>query len=209
MTKTPLGLILLTALAMAGCGNDPAQIDYIAVTKEIGAQVRPSSAPPAPLATPAQAMAATQGPLVLVRPQPDRPGAYLVGVRDNGPYRTYATASRESVVFRDGLVTATRGLGDDLMAADVTEVAALLRSGQSGQARREMQFLNAADETQTLSFTCTIAAAPNDTSMTEDCTAGDLRFANSYVMDAAGRIVSSRQWLSRRTGSVVMDVIRH
>lgn len=210
MTKTPFGVILLTGLlTLAGCGNDPSQVDYLQLGKEIGTQLRPSSESQAPLASPAQAMAVTQGPLILVRPQPDRQGAYLVGVRDNGPYRTYATVTRESMVFRDGLVTATRGLGDDLMASDVTEVAALLRAGKSGQARREMQFLNAGDETQTLSFTCTIAAAPDNSGMTEDCAAGDLRFRNSYVMDAAGRIISSTQWLSRQRGSAVMDVIRH
>jgi hypothetical protein len=211
------------AMLVAGCSNDPTRIDYGQITQGVAAQLGVTSpfgrsAPAASqgIAAPAVILAQTNAPVTLAQPANGAAPFYMVGVRENGPWRTYATGTRQTLVLRQGLVTATRGLGQDLMASQVDETLSLLRSGKPGKARRVMQVLDGEDITRDLVLDCTLAvegqvrtpAGLKGRTMTEDCAAGDFRFRNTYVVDASGMIIQSRQWLPTRLGPLSLQVLR-
>ena len=213
----------LVATHLAGCSNDPTRIDYGLITQGVAAQLGAAlpfgrSAPAATqgIADPAVILAQTNAPVTWAQPTNGTAPFYMVGVRDNGPWRTYATGTRQTLVLRQGLVTATRGLGRDLMASEADQTLALLRSGKPGQARRVMQVLDGEDLTREIVLDCILAVGAQTRTatgltgraMTEDCAAGDLRFRNSYVVDAAGMVIQSRQWLPTLAGPLSLQVLR-
>lgn len=213
-------------MLLAACGNDPAGLDRGALLASVarGAGLAlPGQANPAaaPLARPEQVLAATQAPVI--RAQTAQGDAlYMIGVQDNGPYRSYATATSQTVTLRGGLITATRGLGRDLMRADVVQVLDRLTRGSAGAAQRSMEVLDGEDVTRTLLFDCDIAhGAPGleprpaqaARLMQESCRganddAAGLAFTNSYAMGDGGRILMSRQWLPVSSGAMLLEELR-
>ncbi|MFU8883648.1 MAG: YjbF family lipoprotein [Rhodobacterales bacterium] len=215
------------ALMLAGCGNDQDSTNFVDIARTAISQSLEKAtaagtdkgAQPQAIADPAAVLAQVNGPVIFALARDGAEPFYLIGVRDNGPYRTYATGTRQTMTLRQGIVTATRGAGDDLMSSDIKETLALLQSGSGGQARRLMQFLDGEDRTIDLVLDCTITAglsAPGNAilaalpgrKMTEDCASGTISFRNSYHLDASGRVTASVQWLSSTTGSVVFQELR-
>ena len=212
---------LLSAwLVLAGCSNDPNRIDYTQLARSLVEAFQPDRQGGQAAAEPAAVLAGTEGPLIQVRPQNGNATYYILGLIDNGPYRTYATGTRQTMTLRQGVITATRGLGSDLMASDVTQLLELLRTQRSGPARRVMQYLDGEDVTRDLVLACDVsvgatvrvAAGEIDQTgrrMTEACTAGPISFRNTYVVDSAGQVIQSEQWLSPGAGSALFQVLRH
>ncbi|MFU8862906.1 MAG: YjbF family lipoprotein [Rhodobacterales bacterium] len=216
-----LAAVAGVALSLSGCGNDQDRIDFAELSKSIVSQVggADNAQGQQAIAAPADVLAQISGPVIIGAARGGTEIFYLIGVRDNGPYRTYATGTRQTMTFRQGVVTATRGAGNDLMSSDIDQTLALLRSGQDGQARRVMQYLDAEDITSDLVLDCTITtglSAPGagaiaempGRKMTEDCTSGPISFSNSYSLDGTGRVTASVQWLSTDTGPVVFKELR-
>jgi hypothetical protein len=226
MTLNPVGtcLALLALVGLTGCGNDPAALDRGALVRSVANSLTPDRADrpaTAPLATPEQVLAQVTGPVILLQSENGDQG-YVIGVRDNGPYRTYATADRQTITLRDGLITNSRGLGQDLMASDVSQTAARLINGQPGPARRTLDVLDGEDITRALIFDCQITLGASDLPQTipgatrrmqETCvpandTAAGLGFTNNYAMTSAGRILLSRQWIPAQTGALLLQDLR-
>jgi len=216
-----LAVAAVVALMLSGCGNDQDRIDFVELSKSIISQVggAGSAEGQQAIAAPADVLAQIRGPVIFGLARDGKEPFYLIGVRDNGPYRTYATGTRQTMTFRQGIVTATRGAGNDLMASDIDQTLALLRNGTGGQARRVMQYLSAEDVTLDLVLECTISTGLSASGgeaiaqlpgrkMTEDCTSGAISFSNSYSLDGTGRVTASVQWLSTDTGSVVFKELR-
>jgi len=127
-------------------------------------------------------------------------------IADNGTDETWRTQAGYTASFRDGMLVATRGLGDDLMAADAGQVRAALRAG-GGSARRVAEFLTDQDGINALTFDCDIVASGTETidlglrqvptrKFDETCTNPRLVFSNIYWLDSAGTILQSRQFVS-------------
>ncbi len=124
----------------------------------------------------------------------------------NGARQTFIGQTGYSVTLEEGLVVATRGLGDDLMAADVSGVRAALAAG-GGPARRVHETLDAQDRILRRSYDCVVAPAGTETialptrqvtalRFDESCTGPAVAFNNIYWLDDAGRILQSRQLVS-------------
>lgn len=220
-SEVRLAAVAFFALVLSGCGNDQNRIDFVDMSRKIASQVSSPTGAVAQqaVAAPADVLAQVSGPVIIGAARDGAEIFYLIGVRDNGPYRTYATGTRQTMTFRQGVVTATRGTGDDLMSSDVQQTLALLQSGSDGKARRLMQFLDGEDRTIDLVLDCTITAglsAPSGTDlaalpgrkMTEDCISDSVSFRNSYHLDEVGRVTASVQWLSVRTGPVLFQELR-
>lgn len=216
-----LTTVAVFALMLSGCGNDQNRIDFVALTKSVVSQVGGGDGAQGQqaIAAPADVLAQVSGPVIIGLARDGTEPFYLIGVRDNGPYRTYVTGTRQTMTFRQGVVTATRGAGNDLMSSDIDQTLALLRNGTGGQTRRVMQYLSAEDVTTDLVLDCTISTGLSASSgeaiarlpgrkMTEDCTSGAISFSNSYSLDGTGRVTASVQWLSTDTGSVVFQELR-
>jgi hypothetical protein len=128
-------------------------------------------------------------------------------IADNNGHQTYDVQVGFTVSFRDGLLVATRSLGEDLMGADVAQVHAALLAG-GGTAIRRHDVLDGMDQVVTSTFSCVIA--PQGTEETdlglrqvmarkfsETCEGSGVRFENLYWLDGDGTILSSRQYISR------------
>lgn len=216
-----LSVVAVVTLMLSGCGNDRDRIDFVELSKSIVSQVggADNAQGQQAIAAPADVLAQVSGPVIIGAARGGAEIFYLIGVRDNGPYRTYATGTRQTMTLRQGVVTATRGAGNDLMSSNIEQTLALLRSGKDGQARRVMQYLDAEDITYDLVLDCRITtglSAPAGQAiaqmpgrkMTEDCTSGAISFSNSYSLDGTGRVTASVQWLSTDTGPVVFKELR-
>ena len=126
---------------------------------------------------------------------------------DNGVSQTFSGPGGFTYTLRDGMLVSTRGLGDDLMAADARQSRAALRAG-GGRATRVLETLDGADRIVQAEFSCTITAAGTEAvdlgtrrvearRFDENCRNAGLIFDNIYWLDATGRIVSSRQFAGR------------
>ena len=78
-------------------------------------------------------------------------------LQDNAGHQTWDVQVGFTVAFRDGLMVATRGLGGDLMGADVAQVRAALDAG-GGTAIRRQDYLDGQDQVVTETYECTISA---------------------------------------------------
>jgi hypothetical protein len=128
-------------------------------------------------------------------------------IQDNGAEQTFASQSGFTASYRDGLLIATRGLGDDLMASDTGQVRQVLAAG-GGTAQRAVDFLDDFDRIETIRFDCQIVAQgqevvdlglrqPSLSKFEETCTSPKLVFANIYWLDSTGSILQSRQFVSQ------------
>lgn len=132
-------------------------------------------------------------------------GLGTVAGRNDGKV-TWISDADFGVTFENGLLVATRGLGEDLMAADVSQVwAAFVRGG--GEAQRVHEMLDSRDRIVRQTFDCTIAATgvePVDLGLRqietlrfdENCTSGSVVFRNMYWIDETASIVQSVQLVS-------------
>jgi hypothetical protein len=124
----------------------------------------------------------------------------LVREEVNQSTETYITPDGISVALRNGLLVATRGLGYDLMSADVEDVRNSLRTGR--QAVRIHRYLDAEEQIYIRSFVCDYVGGRT---VRETCYSEKLKIINAYEIDEAGRIVQSRQWISPQQGYIKIE----
>ncbi len=128
-------------------------------------------------------------------------------VADNGAKETWAGPSGVTAAYNDGMLVATRGLIEDLLAADARESRAALRQG-GGTARRVHESLDDLDRVVRSEFDCTIAPQGAETidlgvrkaparKYSETCLGSGLQFENLYWLDPQGDILASRQFVTR------------
>ncbi len=123
----------------------------------------------------------------------------------NGDHVTWRAPDGSALVTRDGALTATFGLGYDLLSADVSDTLGLIRSRRAGSATRVHRYLDGENQVITRAFLCEVefpGGAGDFRRVRETCNGADITFENSYVLAADGRIVTSRQWVGPRIGVI-------
>ena len=218
-------LAVALCLGLAACGNAPGRdvtavsIGQGIVTAITGGEDTPAPDPDVVAQQAAAALANTDGQ-VIVLSIPDRDALSAVQqIERNGDYVTFGTGDRRSVTLKHGVLTATRGLGHDLMSAEVDEVTRLIRSRTEGAARRVNRYLDGENLTRPISPWCQIkldgasnvdlgGSASGTVTVLESCAADGLAFQNIYRVTPNGRIVQSRQWLSPLNGYVTIQSLR-
>lgn len=169
--------------------------------------------------TPEQ-LARAPGPVLLA----DLPQAGLAATLQRSATRngveTWRTATGQTLAFRDGVLVATRGLGDDLMDADVTGTLAALRGGaESGgapQHSRLMSFLDGEDRTLFRALLCTMSAPQPATLQgigatfptrlrIETCHTTGLSVTNRYWQDHNGTMRRAEQWIGPGLGMLMTE----
>ncbi len=216
---------LLAGLGMAACSNGHKDVNALTVAK-----AAVGSKPSQVVDDPAQVQAAVnealnvlEGPLALVTFEKTNNNVVLRQIATNGPYRTWTSWSqgtdRRSVTTRNGMITATRGLRNDLMSSDVSQTLSLVSSRSSGNATRIQRYLDGENQIVEMRANCTISRGGQSrvqvgvidrltVEMTENCQDGDRSFRNIYRVDGQGRIVQSVQWLSDFYGLAVLQSLR-
>jgi hypothetical protein len=161
MELKPRIIAFLAALALAGCGSsERAPSGYTAGAERLSALfARGVAAPPQPVLTRAILDQVT-GPLMRIT-GPDGAAATLeMAARRDGGMVIWRDSSRTLIHLRNGLISATRGLQDDLNSADTaparTAIDAALRKNEAGTATRTMIFLDGAFRQVRVIYECQI-----------------------------------------------------
>ncbi len=218
-------LAALLGVLLVGCGNDPNAGQGLAMVKTtlkntFHKRAAPG-APPDPAALAGQVLAAVKGPALLVVVESRNIVAALGRSQINGPYATWMAASGQTLTFRRGVLSASRGLGADLMAARLGNIPALIHARKAGSGTRRLDYLDGAGQTRTLRLDCTIQSAGPQTlilagkwiattRMDETCqpATGGAQVHNSYWVGGDGMIWQSRQWLGARAGYLLVQRLR-
>lgn len=196
------------AIIMAGCGN-------IQDDDSVIGQIRTSLAAPKQAASPAPDIAALRarftpeimaqigGPILIVQIPSRDAVAVLTRVGTNGDVDTFLTPDGITISLRDGMVVATRGLGFDLMTADIA-APLIAVTGSGDTAVRVHRYLDGENQIVAQSFGCAYSV-PAARQVTETCRSSSGEFENIFVMDAKGNIAASRQWISPQIGAVLIE----
>jgi hypothetical protein len=216
--------LLMAGLALSACGNSPElrAAGFSEMAPDLRALASRRSASAAPL-QPTPGFPGLDPALVAGQTVPMM-GAYLedrqalaglVAVETNGGVVSWRTADNIGLsMSQSGLLIATRGLGGDLHAADISQTAALIASGQSGTVRRSHVYLDGVYRPVPVDLTCTITPAGTETLVLnnrslrtirfdETCRNGDTTVTNRYWRDATGPLIrQSSQWVGPGVGVV-------
>ncbi|MGZ9808929.1 YjbF family lipoprotein [Pseudoroseicyclus sp. H15] len=214
MRNALLAAAALTALASCGTMNEGspalaiarAAVPALANVELLGGEpaADPNVLPPG---FTANELAANPDAYVLFTVQGLYPAGLARVVESQNGHVTYESQYNFSAAFRDGVLVATRGLADDLMAADPGQLLAAIRAG-GGTTRRIHETLTGLDQIETTSFDCTVAGGARETTnlglreveavaWEETCLGGGVQFTNKYWLDNAGEIISSRQFVTQ------------
>lgn len=220
----------MTAFVLSGCGTDTSKTEgtriALGMVQGIKAKLAPKTAAPGgavpdPEALAASAMASFKGPLILAQIEKSGLLTALGETGRNGAVRTYATSNEQTLMFRNGLLAGTRGLGDDLMSASTDAAAALILRRQSGAAARTYRYLDGEGIERPLPMQCTIATGPaksfafagrhyDTIQIDETCAAStaSLTVSNAYWVTGEGTVALSRQWIGPGLGHMTVQLVR-
>lgn len=147
------------------------------------------------------------------------PGTFatLVPVGANGDVITWRSADEITLSLRQGILVATRGLGQDLMAADVTDALQMIRGGAADYTRVHT-YLDGEYQTRFQAFTCRhegqipeqieiVQVSHQTRRIEESCFAADMRIANTYWVDHGGIVWKSKQWVSPALGYIETELL--
>lgn len=151
-------------------------------------------------------------PLLLAEIPDMNVAATLVVQSERGDVRTWITGDQVSLAFSDGVLVGTRGLGQDLMSADVTRTRQVL-NGAPGTSYylRFHSYLDGENQTVFRSFQCRVTAMKDEivtlferrytTRMIEEtCNTPDIAVVNRFWQGRGGILWKSRQWVSPGVG---------
>ena len=214
MRRAAYPAALLVLALLAGCGTDPGDAGLRTVLSSSLAP--PTDRPGAPPVPGGASAAEHDAPRLLVGIEARQSVAVLSPVGLNGPFRTWSTPDRQTLTLRDGLIVATRGLGDDLMSSESGAVRSAMAEGAAAYPRvyrwldgawRERAIRahcsaqRGSQETITLASGRTFAATRVD----ERCLFSFGGVENTYWLDRNGTLLRSRQWVSPVVGWLTLE----
>ena len=213
------GLAIAATMALFGCGSDQSANDYQPLFKGAAAAL---NSPAQPLETVDPAAAAALRAVL----QQDGQPIYLVAAPalnyldlmapygQNADVTTWASAHYESISLRQGMLIATRGFGQDLMSSAGPSVAQI--AAGHGTTQRRYLYLDGADQTATLDFSCDLWSEGN-TSITilarsyatrkvvETCVGPTGAFRNEFWFDHGTNLRQSRQMFAPGMENILMQ----
>ncbi len=165
--------------------------------------------------TPAQ-LERAQVPLLLAEVPGVNLAATLVLMQSRDGVETWRTGESQTLSFRGGVLVATRGLGDDLMSAEVTGTLAALNGGPQEGYPRLLTYLDGEDRTLFRAMICSMSA-PEPTMVegigtsyatratVETCHTTGLSVTNRYWQDPDGTMRRAEQWVGPGLGMLVTE----
>jgi hypothetical protein len=204
---------------LAACGNDKGEPSPLGKAVGTLAQAtvarvktkRTAGAAPAPLA---RADVEKYGIPILRAVIKSRGADALVTITDTkGEVVTWSTTDGTSFTLRNGVLIQTRGLGPDLMSAQVPTIGQLSQNG--GTHQRAYFFLGQEDQTTRRTYDCTVAVVGRETveivqrshsvtHVTETCVRPQGNVTNEFWIEGA-TVRKSRQWASGLTGYIEFE----
>lgn len=221
-----LALVLAGLAAVAsGCQNQPDTKGAAVRSIElIGAALSPSQPSPRPQLTRAvldtidgefiEAEIEKNGSFAYLYISAERRGA--AAGDEGGRLLVWRTENDVSLTTRDGVLVATRGLGNDLISSDSGAIRASLAGRRSGQGARRQVYSALDNKPVPFDFACEIADLGAETiviverrhatrKIRETCALADGVVVNDYWIDSRRDTVwQSRQWAGPYIGYIRM-----
>lgn len=214
MNKAIIALIAGTTF-LSACGNDKDAFAIAQVAKAV-VPVKAQSAGGGLGLTRAVLQGAVS-PVLLVTLEKRNQQALLGEIEQNGGVETWSTVDNVTISLRNGVLVATRGLGDDLMSASGQRPNVQISA--DGSYSRSYAHLNGLDQNQRVVLACSARSnGPKSieiveknysvTEIEETCSVSGQTVTNTYWIDTAGKMRKSRQWVSTNVGSIVIEDLR-
>lgn len=217
---------LALVVGLPGCTNTRQDVSVWDAAKTIwNARKTPTAAAPDERLIALEvkrALESDPGPLMLMRFERNKTIAVLRRIETNGQYWTWTTwgrLERRSITTKRGVVTATRGLGWDLMLSDVDHLLAMVETLGDGIRQQKLRHLDG--ENRIVESVADCAFTPDEperyTAGTLDqtavrvdvfCKTASGSFNNYYLVSRSGQILQANQWLGPNLGHVTMWKLR-
>lgn len=219
-TMTRLGLALALGLGLAACGSQRNEV--FELVKALPASFGKKGEGGAAGVTADQMNAmlqATQAPVALFQFEARGAQFMMIDIQRNGPYQSFASSDRRSIIMRRGMITATRGFGGDLMTSEEEALLSMVSRRQEGATPYVQRLLTAEDVTETKSYSCDVTRGgpqkialgevnTTGTVMDAVCRGEGVKFENKFIVASDGYILSARQWLGFGIGYVATQAVR-
>lgn len=216
----PLGLLAFGLLAACGSQRDPV------LTEAMGALAGVWRTEPAPepqrRVTRADIERADVA-AILAQLASDKRGTVLYAAADNGGFVTYVSPLLQQITLKGAEVTATRGLGTDLLSGWSSGNDPLVRQTPPGAwpaaVDRVYEFPAEGPQGRVERYRCTFERGATSemeileiryrgVQMSETCSGPDGSFENLHFVDpATGAVRRSLQWIGPQMGHVDMQVL--
>ena len=219
--------MVLAVAALSGCGNDSAGNDLSAPGKAILALLKGDGRPPASAIADANDPAVKAGilayrarlqaegqPILLASIASLKYGTLHAPFGQNGDVQTWSSTGYQTMSLRGGILIATRGFGPDLMSSVAPDVARI--AAASGTTSRRYLYLDGADQSQSLDYTCTLSSGGAESievmakpiatrKVIESCTGASGSFTNEYWFDHGLNIRQSSQHFAPGVSNLFMQ----
>ena len=110
------------------------------------------------------------------------------------------------------MITATRGLAQDVMSVDIDATQNLISARRAGNASRVQRYLDSNNQIFEVVYSCAISnggkSGPGTVRMMETCQSDDRQVENTYDVTARGQIVQSSQWVGGGLGQGIVQILR-
>ncbi len=220
-----LGIILILATAV-GCGTkqDGSNIRETLVAalkarKEAKKAEATPAAPPAALTR--AAIQHIDKPLLRISAQTLGVKTLFAQVAENGNYRTYLNNIKMSVTYNNGIITATRGFGLDLLSQGTSIPTQDMFNDTNAPKfyTRTQQQLAKIKQVAEIDYACTLVRGETETitiveidyklvKFTENCKNDTRAFVNTYwVNDKTKQIWKSAQSIGTQAGFFITEVL--
>jgi len=222
MTRHMMRLLAAGALAvLAACtGGDEQFSDQASAIEQVRQYLQAGNAETAPEITVTRALLnQLTVPSLEIVAESSGQKAFLVPFSRRGTVTIWRTAMDGQVVLRQGLVTATRGLGGDLTSSDYAQPLTALQR-RAGTYQRRLYFNNSAGGQSRLTLSCTLSnlgpkrlevveRSYNTHHLRETCMAGQDTITNAYWIETSSGILrKSRQWVGPHIGYLNLRLLK-
>ncbi len=221
MRKAALALVL-TLGACSSQGFNPIVVEAVKVVNpwdKPKEQAAPAAAKPMTRA----AIDAADVASIFARLVDDKSPTLMTAVTNNGGYVTYASPLRQTLTLRGSQVTASRGLGWDLLSATSSQPDPLTRAIPPAQwpshVTRSYEFPSDSPNGRIETFDCrfefgtvtdiVILQQPHrGVQVSETCSGPSGTFENLHLADVStGFVWRSLQWLGPKQGLIDIEVV--
>lgn len=143
--------------------------------------------------------------------------AVLAPVARREGVTVWQTLDGITLTFDRGVLTATRGLGEDLISSDVSGTHKMVQRGSVGEYYGVIRsYLDGEDQTYFPAYQCRKEHEKKQQveigdyalalrRIEEVCISPDHKYTNIYWVDDAGDVMKSRQWVSAGIGDMVIE----
>lgn len=211
---------ILALSVLSSCGNDservgPGKMLGMVTKSGLGKQGEVPAGQPTGLTR--AALAQIGLPIQLAVVENVSIAAIIAKEATNKDVETWATVDDVTISLREGVLVSTRGLGTDLMVADVPSTKILRSSSEPYQ--RTHVYLDGSDQRDAVVFSCKVVDRSNQVieivekkyntiRVVERCGAGAAMFENEYWIQGASTIRKSRQWIGKELGHLRIEDLR-